>query len=600
MIISHDLRRLWCLRRSVELVWRSSPRTTFVHAGLMIVLGFLPVASLYLLKLIIDALTKDELAGSEWTVLAGLLTATVVLAVGTDWLRALDIYVSEAQSHRVVGYIHELINRQSLRLDLAYYENPDFHDNFHRAQTEAPHRPPLIVDRLIGVLQNVISLSGIFVLLFAFQWKLTLWVFIAVVPILIVRLKNADVQHRSWRTQTSRLRQIQYLNHLISHQDHAKEVRLFNLSSHLHQRFIQLQDSIWGDQCLTARRRAIGEGIIQSCASLGNYGALAFLAHQAVAGKVNIGEVVVYYQALQRGQSLLRELFSNAAGLLENTQFLSNFYDFLMLEPKVREPAEPRAMAFPCQGEISFENIGFDYPSSPRRLLKDVNLTIRSGETIAIVGRNGAGKTTLVKLLCRLYDPTEGRITVDGVDLRELATAEWRQQIGVVFQDFGRYHFSVRENIAIGDFSAINAPERIEEAALLSGASATIACLSQGYETQLGTLFPGGEDLSIGQWQQIAIARAALRSASIVILDEPTSALDPQAEAELLERFRQLTEGRTAIIISHRLSTVRLADRICVIDEGRVAESGTHAELLQLNQLYASMYRAQARRYLFE
>ena len=600
MIISHGLTRFWRLRRSVELVWRSSPRSTLVHAALTIALGLLPVASLCLLKLIIDALTKNGQTLSGWTTLAGLLAGAAILAVVIDWLRALDIYVSEIQSREVAGYVHDLINRQSLRLDLAFYENPEFHDNFHRVQTEAPHRPSLMVDRLVGVLQNAISLSGIFLLLFAFQWKLTLWVFIAIFPILIVRLQNADFQHRSWRTQTSRLRQIHYLSHLISHQDHAKEVRFFNLGSHLHQRFIRLQNSIWRDQRVAARHRAIGEGIAQSCASLANYGALAFLAHQAVTGEVNIGEVVVYYQALHRGQSLLRELFSNAAGLLENTLFLSNFYDFLMLESRIREPAVPRAMVFPFRGEIRFEKVAFDYPSSQRSVLKDFNLAIRSGETIAIVGRNGVGKTTLIKLLCRLYDPAEGRITVDGVDLRELATAEWRQQIGVVFQDFGRYHFSVRENIGIGDFSAIDAPERIEEAAVLSGASATIACLSHGYETQLGTLFPGGEDLSIGQWQQIAIARAMLRSANIIVLDEPTSALDPEAEAELLERFRQLAKGRTAIIISHRLSTVRLADRICVIYEGRVTESGTHAELLKLNQLYATMYRAHARRCLFE
>ncbi|MDD5034416.1 MAG: ABC transporter ATP-binding protein [Methylococcaceae bacterium] len=587
--------RLWQLRRSVQLVWQSSPGSTLAHAGLMFLVGLLPVAGLYLIKLIIDRVTVPQEA--DWESLAGMLAAAAGIAVLTDWLRALDAHVSEIQSQQVTDYVQGLLHKQAIRLDLGYYENPDFQDNLHRAQTEAPYRPAMIVDRLIGLLQNSVSLGAIALLLLAFHWELTLGLFLFMLPILFFRLRHARRQHRNWQNWTAGQRQANYLSQLLNFQDHAKEVRLFGLGEHLHQRFMQLRESIRRDRLTLSRHRAMGEALTLGCASLGVYGALAFLAYQTLIRTISVGDMVVYYQALQRGQMLLRELFSNATGLYENSLFLSNFYDFLLLEPKVREAVDPRPLPCPLRGEIRFEKVRFDYPHGSRPVLESIDLTIGGGETVALVGKNGAGKTTLIKLLCRLYDPTEGCIRVDGIDLRDLSGEQWRRQIGVVFQDFGRYHFTARENIGIGDLSALDSPERIEQAAHLSGAAGMIAGLPRGYDTQLGTLFAGGEDLSIGQWQQVAIARAALRSAGIIILDEPTSALDPEAESQVLERFRQLAEGRTAILISHRLSTVSLADRIFVLDEGRISEFGTHEELLRRQGIYAEMFHVQARHY---
>jgi ATP-binding cassette subfamily B protein len=585
------------LRHASRLVWRASARLTIVRATLSCALALLPVASLYLIKLIIDAIMSGALSEHEWRTLAILLVSAAGLAILTDCLRALDTYVRELLSQHVEGYVNNLLNNQSARLDLAYYENPDFQDNLHRAQSDAPFRSALIVDRLIGTLQAIVSLTASLWFLATIQSAVTIAVLFAMAPSLVVQLSNSNRSHRNWRNQTTELRQKHYVAHLLSHQEHAKEVRLLDLGDYLVQKFGGFQDSIHRHQRVIARDRALGAAIAQGCASIATYGALAFLAYQTAMQTFGIGNLVVYYQGLLRTQTALREMFASVVGLFETNLFLSSFYDFLALDPLIREPKSPVPLTLPLKREIRFENVAFAYPHTNRCALKDFSLNIRVGETIALVGPNGAGKTTIVKLLCRLYDPIGGRITVDGVDLRDLASDEWRKQIRAVFQDFGRYQFTVRENIGLGDLPALYASDRIEKAAKFAGAVETIAHLSEGYDTRLGTLFPGGQDLSIGQWQQIAIARAAIRPASVVILDEPTSALDPKAELEMVERFHQLAEGRTAILISHRLSTVRRADRIVVIDGGDVKELGTHSELMRLKGIYASMFHSQSRWY---
>ena len=305
----------------------------------------------------------------------------------------------------------------------------------------------------------------------------------------------------------------------------------------------------------------------------------------------------MYYQAFQRGQSLLRETLSGLASLYENSLFLSNFYEFLDLEPKVIDPLIPHPIPQPLQLGIKFDRVKFHYPHSSRPVLEDISFTIQPGETVAIVGENGAGKTSLIKLICRLYDPTEGRITWDGIDLREFSISKLRQQISVVFQDYVHYNLTVKENIGFGELQLLPQEENVRQAARQAGVEKAISRLPYGYDTTLGHEFEEGEELSIGEWQKIAIARAFLRQTPIIILDEPTSALDPGAEAEVLSKFRQLTHNRTGILISHRLSTVRLADSILVLEEGTITERGTHEELLQLQGTYAHLFATQAQHY---
>jgi ATP-binding cassette subfamily B protein len=337
--------------------------------------------------------------------------------------------------------------------------------------------------------------------------------------------------------------------------------------------------------------------VTQAAATLAVFGSFAFILYRASLGALTVGDVVMYYQAFQRGQDFLKEILGGLAGLYEDHLFLASLYDFLDMERKVVEPVRPRPVPRPLRSGIVFDGVSFQYPASSRKALQDVTMSIRPGEHVALVGANGSGKTTLVKLLCRLYDPTGGAITVDGIDLRKFEATALRREIAVVFQDWAAYHVSVRDNVWFGDPRPECDPDRIRQAAHDSGADEVIARLPKGYDTVLGKWFEDGEDLSMGEWQKIALARAFVRDAQIVVLDEPTSFLDVEAEHEVFTRFRRLAAGRSTILISHRLSTVRMADCIYLLEDGRIAESGRHDELIRRGGTYARMFETQAQSY---
>jgi ATP-binding cassette subfamily B protein len=345
------------------------------------------------------------------------------------------------------------------------------------------------------------------------------------------------------------------------------------------------------------KRRSRNEWITQSVGTLATFGALAYIANQTVHGTLTIGDLVMYYQAFQRGQAYLQNVVSGLASLYEDSLFLTNLYEFLDLQPRIVEPSTPRPLAIPLRQGITFEHVRFSYGASDQTVLDDITLTIRPGEHIALVGANGAGKTTLVKLLCRLYDPSAGRITLDGVDLREFDTTDLRRQISVVFQDYAHYQLSARENIWLGNTALPPDGGTIAAAAQAAGADALIDSLPHGYDTRLGNWFDDGHELSIGQWQKIALARAFFRDAQIIVLDEPTSALDAAAEYEVFQQFRHLATRRTTILISHRFSTVRMADRIYMLANGRITEAGSHAELMRQGGEYARLFELQAGNY---
>jgi ATP-binding cassette subfamily B protein len=327
------------------------------------------------------------------------------------------------------------------------------------------------------------------------------------------------------------------------------------------------------------------------------FGSFAFLAYRAVNGSISLGDLVMFYQAFQRGLTSLQDFLAGLASIYENNLFLNNFYEFLDLREVVMDPARPVPVPRPVQGAIRFENVSFEYQAGGRKILDSVSFEIKAGQTVAIVGENGAGKTTLIKLLCRLYDPTEGRILLDGVDLREMSKTEYRQALSVVFQDYVHYFLTASENIWFGNARGPMSQHRIERAAREAGADEVIRKLPQGYDTVLGKLFHDGEELSIGQWQKVALARAFLRDASIIIMDEPTSALDAIAEHEVFKRFRKLSQDRTAILISHRLATVKTVDCIFVMDGGRLVESGNHETLMRNRGVYAHLFETQAHSY---
>ncbi len=596
----HKIRRLLYLRRALHLVWESAPSWTVASIALLVVQGILPLLSLYLTKLMVDAVSTGLTAADKAAILGQVMVLIILagaIALLGDLCGAIAGFVSEAQSQVVTDHIHSLLHAKSIEVDLEYYENAQYYNALHLAQQEAPYRPTQILNRLIQVGQSGISLIAIAGLLFSLHWGLAATLFAAAVPTLFVRLKYANKLYRKRCEWTPQQRRADYFNWMLTSIYYAKEIRLFNLGSLFQERFRALRTSIRKEKLSLARRSFLAEWAIQVSATLAVFGACGFIAYQTLRGVITLGSLVMYFQAFQRGQGLLRETFSSLVSLYENSLFLSNLYEFLDLKRTVAEPLHPKAFPKPLQIGIEFDRVQFRYPGSTRPLLDDINLTIRAGETIALVGENGAGKTSLIKLLCRLYDPTSGRITLDGIDLRQFETTALRREISVVFQDYAHYNLTARENIGFGDVNRLTDEDEIKLAARRTGVDKAIASLAYGYETTLGKDFEEGEELSIGEWQKVALARAFLRQAQIVVLDEPTSALDAKAEHQVIEQFRQLTQGRTAILISHRLSSVKLADRIYVLEDGKIVESGTHNELIQRRGSYARMFEIQAKYY---
>lgn len=594
------LRYIVRVERAVRLVWESGPKWTVASGFLVLIQGVLPLASLYLIKLVIDAVsagmadqdTNDAL--SEVMLYVALAGAVALLSAAVN---AGASRVSDEQGQRVVDHIQTILHAKSIEVDLAYYEDAAYYDALRRAQAEAPVRPLQIVNGLLEIAQQSVTMVVIAGLLFTFHWSITVVLFLAVVPGIFVRILYADQMYEWKRLRTSRERQATFYDWMLTGSLYAKEVRLFGLGHLFIERFRELRRQLRRERMAIATRRTLAELVTQFSATIAIYGSYGFIAYRTVQGAATIGDLVMLFQALRQGQSALRDMLLGIAGLYENNLFLSNLYEFLDLDRKVADPAKPAAVPHPMQTGIALDGVSFSYPNGTRKALDEVSLKIAPGEHVAFVGENGSGKTTLIKLICRLYDPSAGHITVDGMDLRSFAIEDLRKDISVVFQDYARYPLPVRENIWFGDVSAPQDRARIEEAARQADADGIIAGLPDGYDTNLGKMFEEGEDLSIGEWQKIALARAFMRDAQIIVLDEPTSALDPKAEFKVFEKFHQLTSGRTAILISHRLSTVRMADRVFVMENGRVVESGSHDELMDGNGTYAHLFETQAQYY---
>ena len=580
---------------ALKLAWEASRLWTSVWGVLLVVQGLLPVIGVYLTRPLVNRGMAAIRAGGSWqAVRPALVTGILIgaLALVSELLRSALVWVRTHQSELAQDHITGLIHRKSAEVDLAFYDSPDFYDRLHRARAEASYRPVQLLESLSGVLQNGVTLAAMLAVLAPFGVWLPLALLGGTLPALFVVIHYTALQHEFSLRTTQDERRAWYNDWLLTSHETASELRLFALGNRFQATYNALRVRLRGEKLKLAEGQAIGEFAAGSVAVLVGGGCTVWMGWQAARGLIRPGQAGLFYHAFQQGLGLMRSLLQNLGQLYRSSLFLGNLFEFLELEPAVLNPPGARPVPASLRDGIRFRNVTFRYPGGLAPILTNFSLTIPAGRIVSFVGPNGSGKSTFVKLLCRLYDPAAGSIEMDGIDLREFSIDELRRRMTVLFQEPVRYNATAAENIGMGHAGA--APDAIEAAACAAGADAIIQRLPQGYENLLGKYFLEGAELSTGEWQRIALARAFLRSAPILILDEPTSAMDPWAEAEWLDRFRAIAAGRTAILITHRLTTAMRADEVHVISQGRVVESGRHEDLLTRGGLYAQSWAREA------
>ena len=583
--------------RAIHLVWTTSRLLTVMLAVLTIVAGILPAAIAWVGKLIVDgvvaAMAEPEPNVQSVLSLVMFEALIVILLAGSQR----GISASQSLLRALLGQrVNVMILEKALTLTLSHFEDSEFYDKLTQARREASSRPLSLVNRTFGLVQNLISLSSFAVLLFTFSPWAVIILFGAGLPSFFAEAKFSGDAFRLFRWRSPDTRMQMYLETVIAREDGVKEVKLFQLGPRLLQRYREICNKLYvEDRQLTIRRDTWGFllGLISTGAF---YGAYAWIVVAAVNGEITLGAMTMYLVLFRQGQAAVTAILSAISGMYEDNLYLSNLYEYLA-QPVPASPGRAVKGPEPQRG-LEFEDVSFAYPGAKDNALSNISLTVRPGEGLALVGENGSGKTTLIKLLTRLYEPTEGRILLDGLDLRDWDLEALRRRIGVIFQDFGRYQFTVGENIGAGDVRHMDDTPRQVAAAETGMAAPFIEAMPEAYDTQLGRWFKGGRELSGGQWQKIALSRAFMRSeADILVLDEPTAAMDAASEAAVFDLFRSQSHDKMTILISHRFSTVRAADQIVVIHDGRIVERGDHDQLLAENGTYAQLFRLQAKGY---
>lgn len=595
------------LRRTATLVWQTSPTSCMIIAAATVIQGCIPAARLWIAKLIVDSLVKvvtqptADVASISLLVVAEFLLAAVGSAV-----QPLGQSAGAGLAYRLTASIGESVMRVASRLEFASLEDPTTHDRIQRAQRDAGYRPVNLVMQLSGGITGAISFIGV---LFVLS-RLSLWVPLVVVivglPYFYVHSQYAQMMFTAALDQTPDTRRMFYVSQLLVSADSAKEARTFGFSEYLVGAYRTLAENVQQKYSQLIRWHGLAGTLAGLVTTAGYFGVYVYLVRAVIERSLSVGDLTIYAGAFMQSQAHLNQIALGIASVFDNALFLQDLFDFLDLKsgehsavaPSSPQPSQAgtadRALAGPG---VVFESVHFHYPGHQDYVLRDVSLVVPRGAIVALVGENGAGKTTLIKLLCGLYKPTSGRILVNGVDTSCLDPSELRAQLRVLFQDFAHYYLTARENIGLGDVANIRNHERIRDAASRADAHDFLSALPDGYESQLGRAWDQGHELSSGQWQRVALARAYMQNATVLILDEPTSSLDPRAEQEVFEHVRNGLSDSAAIVISHRFSTVRFADYIYVLHQGRIVEHGTHESLVQTGGRYADLYELQSAAY---
>ncbi|RDV14372.1 ABC transporter ATP-binding protein [Pontibacter diazotrophicus] len=587
------------LPKFFRLIWDTSKRMTIANMALRLIKSALPITMLYIGKLIIDEVIRlIDVAGERDLSYLWLLVALELgLAVASDLINRgitlMDSLLGDLFSNRISVALIE----HAATLDLAQFEDATFYDKLERARRQTVSRV-VLMSQVLSQLQDIVTIAFLAAGLIAFNPWLLLILLIAVVPSFLGESHFNERSYSLSRSWTPERRELDYLRYIGASDETAKEIKTFNLSGFLADRFRELSDRYYNLNKSITVKRAVWGSALSAIGTLAYYGAYIFILFETVMGVITVGSLTFLAGSFSSMRSLLQGIMTRFSQIAESALYLQDLFDFLELRPQITPPANPLPLPRPIQQGFTFENVGFKYHNSVRWAVRYLSFHLKAGEKLALVGENGAGKTTLVKLLARLYEPTEGRILLDGIDLRDYDLNDLRHQVGIIFQDYVRFQMTASDNIAIGQISNILDKERIQGSAQKSLADLVIQRLPDKYEQVLGKRFNKGVELSGGEWQKVALARAYMRDAQLLILDEPTSALDARAENEVFLRFSELIEGRTAVLISHRFSTVRMADRILFLEQGQLKELGSHEELLAKNGKYAELFLLQAKGYL--
>lgn len=580
----------------LRFVWDSGPHVVFWNIAIRIVVAFLPVGIGIIGRFIIDGVNRIRLHQSLPQHFWWLVGGEMALAVITGILSRSVDYFDNLLADRYTHHVSVEVMRKAAALDVTVYEDPIFYDRLERARVQATDRLAMI-QQMGRLIQQTVTALAFSAVLIKYSPFLLLLLVLGIVPAFLGESHFAFLTYAKNFRQTPLRRQMDYLRQVGGSKEAAKELKLFNLSSYLTERFTRLSQTIYEQNVALNRRRLFWGGVLAIVGQLGYYAAYAYSIWRTIQGSYSIGDLTLITTAIMQAMSAIQQAFSTASGVADQALFLTDLLAFFEMKPRVQSKENGLRAPRPIRRGFEFRNVSFAYPGTTRRVLSNFNFTLEPGERIALIGENGQGKTTIVKLITRLYDPTEGEILLDGVDLREYDLDDLHAEMGVIFQDFMRYEMTARENIAVGRIEVPHTQEEIEYAAQKSLAAEVIAKLPRHYDQMLGRRFEGGVDLSGGEWQKLALARAYLRDAQLLILDEPTAALDARSEMQVFERFAELTEGKMALLISHRFSTVRMADRIVVLEGGHLVEEGNHSQLMALGGRYASMFEMQAASY---